>query len=544
MADALRHASPVEAEAHRAGARIAVMKVKDLLDVIDRLAPFQLAQPWDNVGLQIGSREAPVSSIVVSLDLTAAALDEAAANAADVVLVHHPPLFSPLATLTDDTPAGELLLRAVRERRSVIACHTNLDAAHGGLADILAGVVGLQGTASFEPVPVEWLKLVGFVPADELENVAAAVFAAGAGVIGRYEHCSFRLHGTGTFKPLEGANPVVGTVGSDTVTGEVRFEAVLPRSRRREVLDAFVAAHSYEEPAYDVYPLENEVGSAGIGRVGDLRAPQPLGELAAAVAHHLRVPHLRFTGSPQQRVSRAAVVPGSGAVAIDSVAGRADVLLTGDVKYHDADRAARLGLPIIDLPHEVAEGVAMERWADTLGDALAESGVTVQPAGGQRSLWSWSEEAEAPQRLSVDDVRPSDAAKYYLFVDGGARGNPGPAGIGVRLETPDGEVVEELADAIGVATNNQAEYQALIAGLELALDRDAREILVHSDSELVVNQMNGSYRVKDKALQALFLRAQQLVRQLPDVEFRHVPREQNAEADRLVNQAIDAALKG
>lgn len=519
------------------------MRVRDLLDVIDGLAPFQLAQPWDNVGLQVGSRDAQVASVLVTLELTAAALDEAAAAGADVVLVHHPPLFKPVSVLTDDTLVGGLLLRAARERRTVIACHTNLDAARGGLADILAGIVGLQGTASFEPVPVEWLKLVGFVPADELEQVAAAVFAAGAGVIGRYEHCSFRVHGTGSFKPLEGARPKVGEIGTDTVTGEVRFEAVLPRARRREVLDAFVAAHSYEEPAYDVYPLENEVGSVGIGRVGDLRTGQPLSELAAAVAHHLHVPHLRFTGSPGQRVSRAAVVPGSGAVAIDSVTGRADVLLTGDVKYHDADRALRLGLPIIDLPHEVAEGVAMERWADTLADALAESGVSVQPAGGQVSLWTWSEAGAVPAHLGVDDVRGLDATRYYLFVDGGARGNPGPAGIGVRLETPDGEVVEELADAIGVATNNQAEYQALIAGLELAIDRDAREVVVHSDSELVVNQMNGTYRVKDKTLQALFLAAQKLARQLPDVVFRHVPREQNAEADRLVNQAIDAALK-
>jgi len=519
------------------------MKVSDLLDALDGLAPFQLAQPWDNVGLQLGSRDAQIASVLVALDLSESVLDEAAAAGADVVLVHHPPLFTPLSALTDETPAGGLLLRAARERRAVIACHTNLDAARGGLADILAGIVDLRGAVSFEPVPAQWLKLVGFVPADEIDGVAAAVFAAGAGVIGRYEHCSFRLHGTGTFRPLAGAEPAVGEVGADTVTGEVRFEAVLPRARRRQVLDAYVAAHSYEEPAYDVYPLENEIGSVGVGRAGDLREPQPLRELAAQVAHHLRVPHLRFTGSPDRVVKRAAVVPGSGASAIDAVAGRADVLLTGDVKFHEADRAAQLGLAIVDLPHEVAEGTAVERWADVLADALAEAGVAVRAAAGGRSLWSWSEPAVAPSQLGFDDLRSPDTARYNLFVDGGARGNPGPAGIGVRLETQDGELVEELADAIGSATNNQAEYQALIAGLELAIDRDAREIVVHSDSELVINQMTGRYRVKDKGLQPLFLRAQQLTRELPDVEFRHVPREQNAEADRLVNQAIDAALE-
>lgn len=525
------------------------MRVSALIAEIDRLAPFQLAEPWDRVGLQVGRLERQVGSVLVGLDLTDELLDEAARLPADLLLVHHPPIFVPLEALTDETPMGGALLRAAHEDRVVVAAHTNLDKAHGGLADIACAMLGLEGVAPIGPSPVDWLKLVGFVPADGLAAVQTAVFAAGGGVVGEYEHCSFYQPGTGTFLPRECATPTVGRVGHDNATGELRLEIVFPRARRRAVLDAYIAAHSYEEPAYDVYPVENEVGSMGLGRIGFLSRPAELAELAATAARHFEQSTVRFTGDPAQRIRSLAVLPGSGAAAIDSVVGRADVLLTGDVKYHDAERAARLGLPIIDVPHEAVEAQALERWADVLADRLAAAGMAVRCFCGPRSIWRHSNEYAPPQ--ARDDFGPARAgldqaagepSRFRLFVDGGARGNPGPAGIGVRLESLDGEVVEELADAIGTATSNQAEYEALIAGLELALDRGANELLVFADSELIVRQVNGEYRVKDAKLKVLHERALHLMRELPHVEVRHVPREQNAEADRLVNEAIDQSL--
>lgn len=527
------------------------MKVSALLAQIDRLAPFQLAESWDRVGLQVGRRERQIGSVLVGLDLNDELLDEAARRVADVLLVHHPPLFVPLESLTDDTPAGAAVLRAVRDDRVIVAAHTNLDKARGGLADIACAILGLEGVAPLAPSPVDWLKLVGFVPPDDLEAVQIAVFAAGGGVIGDYEHCSFYLAGTGTFRPLEGASPTVGSLGADNSTGELRLEVVFPRPLRRAVLDAFLAAHSYEEPAYDVYPVENEVGGTGLGRMGFLERPRPLRDLAATVARHFEQPTVRFSGDPERQIRSVAVVPGSGASAVDMVAGRADVLVTGDVTYHEAERAGRLGLAIVDVPHEVVESKALQRWTDMLADSLTAAGVSVSWFGGTGGIWHYSIDELCPP-ASQDDFGPSEASldsspgegsRFRLFVDGGSRGNPGPAGIGVRLESPDGELVEELADAIGVATNNQAEYEALIAGLELAIDRGATELLVFADSELVVRQISGEYRVKDGKLKALHERALHLMHELPFVELRHVPREQNAEADRLVNEAIDASRK-
>jgi dinuclear metal center YbgI/SA1388 family protein len=527
------------------------MKVSALLTQIDRLAPFLLTESWDRVGLQVGRRERQVGALLVGLDLNDELLDEAARTGADVLLVHHPPLHASLEALTDETPMGSALLRAVHEDRVVIACHTNLDKARGGLADIACTILGLEGVAPLAPSPVDWLKLVGFVPPDDLDAVRTAVFAVGGGVIGDYEHCSFHQPGTGTFLPRQGAAPAVGSVGQDNATGELRLEVVFPRSRRRAVLDAYVASHSYEEPAYDVYPVENEVGSVGLGRLGFLPRPMDLGDLAATAARHFEQSTVRHTGDPTHRVQSVAVLPGSGAELIDAVVGRADVLLTGDVKYHEAERALRLGLPIIDVPHEVVEAATLERWTDVLADHLAGAGVSVGWCAGYGGIWHYSEDEYCPPRPRDDfgpvqvslDEAAGEPSRFRLSVDGGARGNPGPAGIGVRLESPDGELVEELSAAIGTATNNQAEYEALIAGLELAIDRGATELLVFADSELIVRQVNGQYRVKDAKLKPLHERATRLIRDLPYVELRHVPREQNTEADRLVNEAIDEALK-
>jgi ribonuclease HI len=260
------------------------------------------------------------------------------------------------------------------------------------------------------------------------------------------------------------------------------------------------------------------------------------------IAHIFRVPTLRYLGDPGRRVSRVAILPGSGGTAIEAAAGKADVFITGDVKYHDAAEAGRLGLALVDLPHEAAEASALQRWTDHLTDRLGPHGVEVEFFAAQRSPWHYAAPTQRLSHLSVDDVSSEEQHGHFeLFVDGGARGNPGPAGIGARLVTEQGEPAEELADFIGTATNNVAEYQAMIAGLEMALDHGARRLTVFSDSELIVRQINGQYRVKDANLRVLHDQALRLLHELPDVQVRHIPREQNADADALVNRAIDEA---
>jgi dinuclear metal center YbgI/SA1388 family protein len=561
------------------------MQVRDVIAAVDRLAPFALAEPWDHVGLQVGSPgdELPAGGaaggagaapvILVALEVDDAVLDEARRLGAGVVVSHHPLIFDPLERLSDDSESGRLALRAAREGVAVIAAHTSLDKARGGMADLIAGLFDLEAVQPLAPAAADALKLVGFVPVDDADLVRKALFAAGAGVIGEYEHCSWSVGGQGTFFGRETTHPAAGMSGRDETVDELRIEVVFPRRLRRRVTSTYVAAHPYEEPAYDVIPLENEIASLGLGRLGALPAPKTLAELAADVAAVLRLPSVRYAGDGRREVRRVAVLPGSGAEAIArGVAQVADVLITGDVKYHEARVAQAQGLALIDAPHGVTEQEGMLLWAGQLADALgtaasvetfriaavavwSESGAgVVDRAGGVAD--SAGEESARGEGFEVygvplaagvpagpEGVRAvnRDDLRYRLYTDGGARGNPGPAGIGARLLTATGDVVEELADYIGKATNNVAEYQALIAGLEIALDRGVERLDVFLDSELVVRQVNGRYKVKDAGLKPLHQQACLLLSRFHEVDVRHVRREQNAAADALVNQAIDAA---
>ena len=287
---------------------------------------------------------------------------------------------------------------------------------------------------------------------------------------------------------------------------------------------AYVAAHPYEEPAFDVIPLENEVASLGLGRLGVLPATTSLAAFAAQVAAVLRLPSVRYAGDGARQVRRVAVLPGSGAEAIArGVAQVADVLVTGDVKYHEARAAQAQGLALIDAPHGVTEQEGVLRWAERLAAALGAEATVETFRNSTVLVWSEASARGAPGGGAAERDAPAAAGapasesgvrsanrdddRYHLYTDGGARGNPGPAGIGARLLTADGDVVEELADSIGTATNNVAEYQALIAGLEIALDRGVERLDVFLDSELVVRQVNGQYKVKDAGLKPLHRQA-------------------------------------
>ncbi len=512
-----------------------------------------------HVGLQVGAPDDEVEGVLVALEADEATLDEAARLDCSLVLAHHPLIFSPLERLTDEEPSARVALRAARERRAVVVAHTNLDKARGGLADLLAGALGLQGAQPLEPSAVDWLKLVGFVPVDDADLVRKALFSVGAGVIGDYEHCSWGVEGQGTFFATEGTSPVIGAPGRDEAVPEVRLEVVFPRRLRRRVAAAYVAAHPYEEPAFDVLAIENVLPGLGLGRLGALPEPVPLAELAAEVAALVGEPSLRFAGDGARLVRKVACLPGSGGAAIaGGVAAVADVLVTGDVKYHEAREALDAGLALIDAPHDLTEEELVLRWSAALAEALGDE-VRLETHRRPRGVWRMGEAAAAPtaspaaagdrparpERSGMNASAavpgsPLAPAAFRLYTDGGARGNPGPAAIGVRLLAPGGDLVAEHGAAIGHATNNVAEYRALVSGLELALEHGVQRLTCLLDSELVVRQVGGAYKVKDKALQVLFAEVRRLLGRFASVEVRHIPREDNAEADRLVNEALDA----
>jgi len=520
------------------------MLVEDIQSVLEELAPGRLSAGWDNSGLQVGRATRLVGRVLVTLDVTEDVVREAADGDFQVILSHHPLLFEPLRRVSDGDRRGRIVSQLLASDISVIACHTNLDAAEGGLADLAAGELGLTHTQPISRIPVGGVKFVGFIPREAYEDVVAAAYEAGAGALGDYSHCSFNSEGRGTFMPGEGADPYVGARGRLEKAEEIRWETLVPTASVASVIHAFVKAHPYEEPAFDIYPLENVGSSGGLGRIGTLRAPTTLERVATSVGELLNAATVVHTGDPERSINSVAVVPGSGMGLLEDIPGRAEVLITGDVKYHDAERAQDLGLDLVVAPHGLLEVWALRAWSQGLRETLEERGVEVVFAEAGGSAWRSVSMVAADSGEVISSETGSmdfEGGNSYcsLFVDGGARGNPGPAAIGVVLRDEAGEVLEEVWDRIGDTTNNVAEYHALITGLETALDRSVTHLEVFSDSELMVRQMNREYKVRSERLKELFMQARALVQQFKQVRISHVSRESNTDADALVNKALD-----
>jgi len=361
-----------------------VTTVEDVVRAVDYLAPFALAEAWDNVGLLLGDGGREVRRLLVALDVGVAACDEAERLGAEAILAHHPLLFEPVRRLTAETRAGRLALRLLGQGRAVIAAHTNLDSAPGGLCDIAAGLVGM---ADLEPLQAAHartaFKVVVFVPAAALAAVRAAAFEAGAGRIGDYTECSFSAEGEGTFLPGNGAAPAVGQAGRRSAVPERRFETLVAGGRLGAVLAAVARVHPYEEPAIDVFRVESPAAGAGIGRVGRLVRPRPLAALADDAKRAFGLDAIACAGDPARTIERVAVVTGGGGGLGDAVAAAGcQAYLTGELKYHETEDLAARGIGVILGGHHRTERVPLEAWVPRLAGALA--GVEVLVCQGER----------------------------------------------------------------------------------------------------------------------------------------------------------------
>ena len=354
-------------------------RIQDLVGLINALYPPAYAEEWDNVGLQVGDPAAEVRRVLVCLDAGAPALDAALAAGAEAVIAHHPLVFQPLKNVVPAGETGRLLYRAIREGIAVLAVHTNLDRAPEGLNHWLAGILGLPQAAPLVSDVTDLVKLAVFVPTGYEEEVATALFAAGAGRVGNYDRCSFRTSGTGTFRPGPGTNPFLGREGETESAREVRLETVLPRAAVGRALEKLVKAHPYEEVACDLIPLENRREDMGLGRIGRLPEATTLGKFAERVKVALETPTVRVVGAPESRVAKVALCGGSGASVIgEAVRQGADVLVTGDIKYHEARKAESHGLGVIDAGHFYTERLMIPGLAAALRQEAQGRGLTIE----------------------------------------------------------------------------------------------------------------------------------------------------------------------
>ena len=341
--------------------------VAAIVEYLERFAPPALAAEWDNVGLLLGERGAAVERALTCLTVTPEVAAEAVGDRAQLLVTHHPIFFRPVKRLTADTPEGAMLLSLARAGVAVYSPHTAFDNTRGGINESLAARLGLSGVGPLRRRDgPRQVKLVVFVPDKDLGRVSDALFEAGAGRIGAYGECSFRLAGTGTFFGSDASNPTVGQKGRREDASEWRLEAICPQGCLEQALIAMRRAHSYEEPAYDVYPLR--AGSAsGEGRLGTLARSVLLDDFARAVKQTLGGRPVQVVGDSGKPLSRVAIVCGAGGDFVaDAARAGADVLLTGEARFHDCLEAQARGLALVLPGHYATERCGVEDLARRL----------------------------------------------------------------------------------------------------------------------------------------------------------------------------------
>jgi dinuclear metal center YbgI/SA1388 family protein len=372
-------------------------------ELVEAMAPLELAQPWDNVGLLAGDPEAKPGWVAVALDAAHATWLPTPLEGPGLLVVHHPLPFRPAVRLTEDEPVGAVLASLIRGRISLYAAHTNFDSAPEGLSHLLAVRLGLspESLRPLAPPPAgAFYKLVVFVPEEHLAAVRAALAEAGAGWIGNYSDTAFSAPGRGYFRPREGADPYLGRVGEVEEVGEERLETIVPAHRLSPVLRRMLEVHPYEEVAYDVYQLRSHPPVTrpelvfGLGRVGDLSGAHgeeaSLEDFRASVERSLGLPPggARLVAgragegpgrAGSATVRRVAVCPGKGGDHVRAAAGAgADVFVTGELGYHEALDAAQLGLAVITAGHLATERMFVPEVAGRLRKALDHQGIPLR----------------------------------------------------------------------------------------------------------------------------------------------------------------------
>ncbi len=341
------------------------MKLSQVMNACQTLAPHRLAEPWDQVGLHVGDPDQPVARALLCIDLTEAVLDEAIAHRTQLVVAYHPPIFTPLTRLTTQDPKQRIILRVARKGIAVYSPHTALDAAEGGVNDWLASGLGEGEVSTIKPAEVaggKGFKLVTFVPDEALDALRSALCDAGAGRIGAYAECSFSSEGQGTFRGDGTTSPVVGRAGRFERVAEQRLEVRVPSARLERVLAALRLAHPYEEPAFDIYPLQTPTDPrTGQGRVVDLAKPISLTTLVKRIKDHLGVKVLEVAkaggGTSEAgvgKIQRVGLCAGAGGSLL-AEAGPIDAFLTGEMRHHDVLDAVSRGVSVLLAGHTQTE---------------------------------------------------------------------------------------------------------------------------------------------------------------------------------------------
>ena len=342
------------------------MQASEIIKYLEELAPPSLQESYDNSGLLVGDSKTEVTGIMVSLDCTEDVIDDAISQKCNLVVSHHPIVFSGLKRFNGKNYVERTVIKAIKNDVLLYAIHTNLDNVSEGVNRKIADKLGLQNTRILAPKKQLLKKIVTYCPTAHAENVRNAMFSVGAGSIGNYDQCSFNTNGTGTFCGNETTNPFVGNKGELYSEEEVRIEVVVPEFSVKNVLSAIKKAHPYEEVAFDVYAMENTWKEVGAGMIGELAAEIDALDFLKSLKTSMKTECVRYTLPHKKNVKRVAICGGAGSFLLGNALGAgADIFITGDYKYHQFFDAENR-IIIADIGHYESEQFTIDLLAEKL----------------------------------------------------------------------------------------------------------------------------------------------------------------------------------
>lgn len=342
------------------------MIIKEIVSHLEAFAPTAYQESYDNAGLIVGDQNQEVQSALITLDVTEEVLDEAIRHGCGMIIAHHPLIFKGIKKINGNNLVGRCLIKAIRNNIAIYASHTNIDSVTGGVNSRICQKLGLIDTRILAPAKEQLFKLVTFVPISSTEKVRKALFEAGAGHIGHYDQCSFNSEGVGTFRGDEHSTPFVGIRGQQHIEKETKIETILPRHLKNRVINALLNSHPYEEVAYDLYPLANELETVGAGMIGQLPQPKDEMELLREIQATFDCKVIKHTQLLNKPVRTVAVCGGAGSFLLgNALAAQADLFLSGDFKYHDFFEAESKIL-IADIGHYESEQFTKEVFYEIL----------------------------------------------------------------------------------------------------------------------------------------------------------------------------------
>jgi dinuclear metal center YbgI/SA1388 family protein len=319
-----------------------MVKLKEVIRVLETFAPKSLQEDYDNSGLQVTNSEDLIHGILLTLDVTPEVIDEAIADHCNLIVAHHPVIFRGLKSIDESGDPGKTLIKAIKNNIHLYAIHTNLDNVRNGINGFIAEKLGLIKTRVLAPKNDIFSKLVTFCPKDYTKKILEAIHSAGAGVIGNYDQCSFRVAGTGTFKPNEFSNPLVGSHNQLEETNEERIEVQFPSWMEQEVIEALFTSHPYEEVAYYLQRINNVSMEYGSGLIGQLETSLDPDQFLTKLKTDLVLGTIKYTPLKNARpIAKVALCGGSGSFMLaHAIREGADAYVTADIKYHDFFEAA------------------------------------------------------------------------------------------------------------------------------------------------------------------------------------------------------------